>query len=167
MKVNFLALLAATAVPMIIGMIWYNPKIGFGKAWMAVTGVTPEDGKKQNMALVFGLTALFSFFISLVLQMLVIHQFSIDGILRTQADSADPNGESMTMLNEFMSKYGHSYRTFKHGAFHGTLAGILFAMPVLAINAMFEGKRFKYIAINAGFWIVCLALMGGVICQFT
>ncbi|HRN41812.1 MAG TPA: DUF1761 family protein [Vicingus sp.] len=31
---------------------------------------------------------------------------------------------------------------------------------------MFERKGFKYIAINSGYWIITLGLMGGVICQF-
>ncbi|HPH81947.1 MAG TPA: DUF1761 domain-containing protein, partial [Flavobacteriales bacterium] len=68
---------------------------------------------------------------------------------------------------DFMSKYGNTFHTFKHGVFHGVLAGIFFALPVLGINSLFDRKSFKYIAINAGFWIVTLALMGGIICQFS
>ena len=37
---------------------------------------------------------------------------------------------------------------------------------VIGINALFERKGFKYIAINAGYWILCLGLMGGVLCAF-
>jgi hypothetical protein len=47
------------------------------------------------------------------------------------------------------------------------MAGLFIAMPVLAINSMFENKGFKYNAINAGYWIVSMTLMGGVICQFS
>lgn len=65
-----------------------------------------------------------------------------------------------------MDKYGNNFRTFKHGAFHGTIGGFFFATPVLCINALFERKSFIYIAINAGYWIITLALMGGVICAF-
>ncbi len=51
-----------------------------------------------------------------------------------------------------------------HGAFHGALVGGLFmALPVLTTNALFEQKNFKYIAINAGYWIICLGLMGGIV----
>jgi len=46
------------------------------------------------------------------------------------------------------------------------MAGILFALPILATNAMFERKSFKYIAINAGYWIITIGLMGGVISQW-
>tara|TARA_B110000091_G_C13629440_1_gene396476 strand:- start:583 stop:726 length:144 start_codon:yes stop_codon:yes gene_type:complete len=46
------------------------------------------------------------------------------------------------------------------------LAGVLLALPILATNAMFEAKGFKYIAVNAGYWIISLALMGGIVCQW-
>jgi hypothetical protein len=97
---------------------------------------------------------------------MVIHQFGTFGILSQQPDFNTPGSESSTMLKRFMELYGTSYRTFKHGAFHGTLTGLFFAMPIVAINALFERKSFKYVAINAGYFIVSLALMGGVICAF-
>ena len=69
--------------------------------------------------------------------------------------------------SEYMSKYGDRFRTFGHGLLHGMLLGITIALPVIGVNALFEQKGFKYIAINAGFWIVCMGIMGGIICQFT
>jgi hypothetical protein len=165
MNVNFLVLLAATLVPLVIGFIWYHPKV-FGNAWMKATGITPESAKGANMALIFGLTILFSFFMAFMLMGMVIHQFGTFGILSQQPDFNTPGSESSTMLKRFMELYGTSYRTFKHGAFHGTLTGLFFAMPIVAINALFERKSFKYVAINAGYFIVSLALMGGVICAF-
>jgi hypothetical protein len=166
MEINFLVLLGATLVPMVLGFVWYNPKV-FGNAWMAATGVTPESAKTANMPLIFGLTALFAFFIAFSMQFIVIHQFGVGGLLLQQADFKTAGSESSMMLDKFKELYWSSYRTFKHGAFHGTLTGLLLAMPVLATNALFERKSFKYIAINAGYWIVCMALMGGIICAFT
>ena len=32
-------------------------------------------------------------------------------------------------------------------------------------NAMFEAKGFTYITVNAGYWIISLALMGGIVCR--
>jgi hypothetical protein len=43
----------------------------------------------------------------------------------------------------------------------------MLVLPILSINAMFERKGFKYIAINAGYWIITLGLMGGIICGFS
>ncbi len=165
MHLNFLGIFIASLIPMVIGFIWYNPKV-FGTAWMKATGMTPEKAKNSNMVVTFGLTFLFSFFLAFIMQMLTIHQFHVGAILSTQPDSADPNSEAMLMLKKFMELFGTSYRTFKHGAFHGTIAGVLIALPIVAINALFEMKGFKYIAINAGYFIVCMALMGGVVCAF-
>ncbi len=165
MEINWLVILAATIVPLVIGFIWYNPKV-FGNAWMSVTGVTPESAKKTNMGVVFGLTALFSFLIAFIMSGMVIHQYSVFGLLTQQPDFATEGSASSTMLKSFMDQYGTSYRTFKHGAFHGTIAGLFFALPVLGVNCLFEGKGFKYIAINGGYWIVSLALMGGILCAW-
>lgn len=164
-KINFLVLLAATVIPLIVGFIWYNKNV-FGKAWMKATGVTEESAKGANMFVIFGLTILFSFMISMILQMMVIHQFSVFSILANEPGIMDPNSELGSWLTGFMAKYGNNFRTFKHGAFHGVIAGLFFAMPVIAINALFERRGFKYIAITSGYFIVSLALMGGVICQF-
>ena len=60
-----------------------------------------------------------------------------------------------------------SFGTFKHGAFHGALLGVLLAMPLIAQKAIFERLNFKYVAINAGYWIVALAVMGAIIAAMT
>ncbi|MES2592283.1 MAG: DUF1761 domain-containing protein [Bacteroidota bacterium] len=165
MKVNFLIILVAALVPMVLGFIWYNPKI-FGNAWKNAANVTDEQMKGANMALIFGLSFFLSFMLAMSVQFMVIHQWSIYSILANEPGITDPNSEvSMTIL-AFMEKYGSNFRTFKHGAFHGILSGIMVALPILGTNALFERKGFKYIAINGGYWIVCLALMGGIICAF-
>jgi hypothetical protein len=166
MEINFMVLLLATIIPLIVGFVWYNPKV-FGTVWMKETGVTPESAKDANMALIFGLTALFSFLIAFMMQFLVIHQFSVASLLTQQPDFNSAGSEAPIMLEKFKELYWNSYRTFKHGAFHGTLAGLFLATPILGINALFENKRFKYIAISGGYFTVCMALMGGVICAFT
>ena len=161
---NILAVLAATAVPMVLGFIWYSPKFGFGKAWMAASGVTMENAKGMNMGLLFGLSTLFAFLVAVAMQSIVVHSVHIQGMLMTQPDFGQSGSHSSTMLKEFMDHYGRSYRTFGHGFFHGTLAGIMLALPIVGTHALYEGKGFRYIAINAGYWIVSMAFMGGVIC---
>jgi hypothetical protein len=47
------------------------------------------------------------------------------------------------------------------------MAGVMFALPLIGINSLFERKSFKYIAINAGYWIVCLTIMGSIISGWT
>ncbi len=166
MSVNFLIILLAALVPMILGFIWYNPKV-LGTAWMNAAGVNEDKMKGANMALIFGLSFFFSFLLAMSLQFIVIHQWSFYSILANEPGIRDPSSEMGKMAADFMGHYGNNFRTFKHGAFHGTITGIMLALPILATNAMFERKGFKYIAINGGYWIICLALMGGVICAFS
>ncbi|MCW3085379.1 MAG: hypothetical protein JWP12_2745 [Bacteroidetes bacterium] len=167
-KINFLIIAAAAFIPLVMGFLWYNPKT-FGTAWMKASGVTPETatGKGMNMGLVFVLTYLCSFFAGFIIQFLVIHQFSVGSVLMNEPGIMEKGSEMNNYLTDFMSKYGDRFRTFKHGALHGTMGGLFLVTPIIAVNAMFERKGFKYIAINGGFWIVNMALMGGVICAFS
>lgn len=165
MNVNFLVILIAAVIPMIVGFIWYNPKV-LGTAWMNASGMTEEKAKGANMLVIFGFAFLFSFMMAMAEQFMVIHQYHVYSIFANDPGFRDPNSEIGMFISDFMTKYGNNFRTFKHGAFHGVLAGVMFALPVLGTNALFERKGFKYIAINAGYWIITLALMGGVICQF-
>ncbi len=158
---------AGTAlIPLVIGFVWYHPKV-FGNAWMAQAGLTEEKLKGGNMALIFGLTYLLSFFLAFALSGIVIHQMGVYSTLANEPGFlVDATAESTVYYNNFMENYGTRFRWFGHGALHGTIAGIVIALPILGMNAMFERKRFKYIAINVGYWVVSLALMGGVICQW-
>ena len=158
-------IIIAALVPMIVGFIWYNPKT-LGNAWMKAADVSPEKMKGANMAVIFGVSLLLSFLLAMELQFLVIHQFSVYSILANEPGIKDPNSDISKYLSDFMLKYGNNFRTFKHGAFHGTIAGIMLSLPIIGINSLFERKGFKYIAINVGFWIVCMALMGGLICAY-
>jgi hypothetical protein len=61
-EVTFWPILAAGIANVVLGMIWYHPKV-FGNAWMAKTGMTPEQterGKKMMplMALLAFLAAM-------------------------------------------------------------------------------------------------------------
>ncbi|MCX6296253.1 MAG: DUF1761 domain-containing protein [Bacteroidetes bacterium] len=160
MHANFMILLLAALVPTFTGFIWYNPKV-LGTAWMNASGVTPEKMKGANMAVIFIVSFLLSFFLAFALQFMVIHQWGVfsslaTGLPGTKEDFAD-----------FMLKYGQNFRTFKHGALHGAMSGLMIALPIIGTNALFERKGIKYIAINAGYWIITMALMGGIICQFS
>lgn len=164
---NFIAFFGAALIPLLLGFVWYHPKV-FGTAWMKAAGVDPESGKSMNMALVFGLTYVLAVLVAFALFSITIHQTALFSLFADEPGFREKaaDSEAWQTFTALMAKYGDRFRTFKHGAFHGTLAGIAMALPVIAVNAMFERKGFKYVAINAGYWIVSLALMGGVICQW-
>lgn len=157
MEINLLALIAAAASTLVVGFVWYNPKV-FGTAWMQAAEMTEDKMKGANMALIFGLSFLFAVFLSFEMQFLTIHQTGALGMVGADIENALPSYAA------FMSDYGDAFRTFKHGALHGLMAGLFFAFPIIATNALFERKSWKYIFINSGFWIVCLIIIGAIVC---
>jgi hypothetical protein len=165
MKITWYIPFIAALVPMIVGFVWYNPKV-FGAAWMKAADMTPEKAKGANMGLVFGLAYVLSLLVAVGLTFATIHQFHIFSILAGQPDFKTPGSETQNWIADFLGKHGSNFRTFKHGAFHGTLFAIFTAVPIIGTNALFERKGFKYVAINAGYWIVAMALMGGVVCAW-
>ena len=166
LKINFLYVFLAALVPMIFGFIWYYPKV-FGKVWMDASGMTEAKMKSGNMSVIFGVSLVLSFLLAISLMPITIHQMGVFSTLANPDTMADPiNSEGAKYFKDFMSKYGSDFRTFKHGLFHGISAGLLFVLPVMGITAIQERKGFKYIAINCGYWILCLGIMGCIICQW-
>jgi hypothetical protein len=165
MQLNFYLTCAISAlVPLIVGFIWYNPSV-FGKTWLNINGFDEEKMKQGfNMPLVFGLTFLFGFFISFILSGMVIHQMGFFSML--QNHFKEPEIQKLFKDVMSTSTLATDFRTFKHGAFHGIIATIGLVLPIIGINALFERRGFKYIALHVGYWLVCLILMGGFICQF-
>ena len=133
---NFLAVIIAALIPMIVGFIYYHPKV-FGKAWMNSLGITEADLKVGNMALIYGICLVMSFLLSMYLL------GNVDG----------PGQEGQN----------REYDTFNHGAFHGMILTIFLVMPVMVTNGLFERKSFKNLGINLLYWLITISLMGGVI----
>lgn len=158
MNINFLALLLAALSTLVVGFIWYNPKV-FGTIWMKEAGLKEEDMKGTNMVKLFGLSIVYAFLISFVLQMVVIHQFGALGMV-----GGDPT-KALPSYNAFMADYGTAFRTFKHGALHGFMTGLFLILPTNGTTALYEKRSFKYVLVTSGFWIVCFMIMGGIICM--
>ncbi|WMX12769.1 MULTISPECIES: DUF1761 domain-containing protein [unclassified Aureispira] len=162
---NFIILPAVALIPLIVGFIWYNPKV-MGNAWMQETGMTEEKAQQGNMLVIFGSTYIFSLFLSFALLGAVVHQFGIFQLFASQEGFGEAGSEVMKSFESIMAIVGDRHLTFSHGAFHGLFYGIVVALPILGINALFEQKTWKYIFINVGYWTLSLALMGGVIGQW-
>ncbi|MFE3866983.1 DUF1761 domain-containing protein [Flavobacterium sp. LS2P90] len=159
MEMNFYALLVAAFSTLVVGFIWYNPKV-FGTIWMKESGLTEEKMKGGNMLMIFGVSFIYAILISFVLQILTIHQFGALGMVGGDASIAKPSYAT------FMADYGMAFRTFKHGALHGFMAGLFLALPIIGTNALYERRSFKYTLVTGGFWIVCFMIMGGIICAW-
>jgi hypothetical protein len=132
-NINWLSLVIATLIPMIMGFIWYHKAV-FGKAWMAETGMTEEKAAQGNMAVIFGTSLVMAFLISFFLLL----------------NCNGPGQEGQ-------------YDTFKHGMGHGLIVGLFVVMPTFVTNGLFEQKSWKLIFINVFYWVACFILMGGVV----
>jgi hypothetical protein len=132
-SINWISIIISTLIPIVVGFVWYHKAV-FGKAWMTSVGMTEEKASKANMPVVFGIAVVMAFLLSF--------------FLLNNVDGPGQEGE---------------FDSFQHGAFHGILMGILVAMPIMVINALFEQRSWKNMAINVGFWVVTLALMCGVL----
>jgi len=157
MEINWIAILVAALSTLVVGFIWYHPKV-FGAIWKKESGMTDEKMEGANMALIFGMSVIYAFLIGIVLQFSTIHQWGAFSMTGGDVTKALPS------YNAFMADYGTAFRTFKHGALHGFLTGLLLVLPVIGTNSLFERRSFKYTLVTGGFWIVCFTIMGGIIC---
>lgn len=149
-------------IPLLVGAVYYHPKV-MGGAWMKTNGFTEESLQGANMALIFGLCYVFSFFIAFFLGGLVIHQGQVFAMM--MPDVMESGSAAQQTFNDLMATYGNNFRSFGHGAIHGTITTIFFLLPVIAINALFERRGWKYVLIHTGYWLISLILMGGILCQ--
>jgi hypothetical protein len=53
MDINYLAVVAAALASFLLGGLWYSPLL-FAKAWQREAGLSDEQVKSGNMALIFG-----------------------------------------------------------------------------------------------------------------
>lgn len=159
MEFNYLAIVVAAIVPLVLGFLWYNPAL-FGNVWMRESGMTEEKMKSSNMAVIFGVSLLLSLLLSFFTQFLVIHQA---GAL--QLIGGDPTADGvLPSFQAFMADYGTTHRSFGHGALHGAFAGIFLVLPIMGTNGLFERKSWKHILINVGYWTAVLTIMGAILC---
>ncbi len=162
MQFNFLAVIVAALVCMPVGFIWYNPKV-FGNAWMREIGVSDPEKMKEgvNMFKIFGLTLLFSFILAMGMMSVSVHQTGLNSLL--QGQPVTKTSTVQLLLDGKPIDWLNSFRTFKHGALHGFLGSIFYALPLIGTQAVYERRSFKYIFIHVGYWAITMILMGGIL----
>jgi len=133
---------------------------------MKSNGFTEEYLQKGNMPLIFGLAYVFSVILSFFMTSMVIHQHGVVSAAMSTAEAGVWSPEAIADVNNYMATYGNSFRSFGHGAIHGVMISIFCAVPLFGINALFERRGLKYILIHWGYWVITLALIGGVLCKY-
>ena len=140
---NFLPIIVAAFIPILVGFIYYNPKV-LGSAWMRELGKTEAELQEgSNMPLIMGASLLLSFFLS----------FGTNVVVELIHRNVDAAGEILTQ----------STHTLGHGMFHGLILAVLFVIPALVIDGLFERKSWKLLLINSGYWILTIMLMSGLL----
>ncbi|MBK9735880.1 MAG: DUF1761 domain-containing protein [Saprospiraceae bacterium] len=163
MELNWILVLSTGLVPLVVGALWYGPL--FNDAWMKESGMTMDKIAGTNMAKLYGTALIFGIFLAVALAPIVIHQFGLFSLLQVPGFDQAGN-EANTDFTNMLAKYGSNFRSFKHGALHGFLTSVFMFLPVIATNALFERKSWKYIFINVGYWAVSAIIMGGIICAW-
>jgi len=129
--INWLAVLLAAVVNMVLGGLWYSPVL-FANAWMRENNLTEEAirarGKEANRGYI--IASVGSLVAALILALLAEH-FPLDGPV--------------------------------HGALLGLLVGIGGVATAVAAHYAFEGRSMRLYAINVGYSVVGMVLMGAII----
>ncbi len=144
-EVNWIAVIVAGLIPTIIGMLYYGPI--FGKAWYGSMGKTQAEMEPDNPAVSYGL--------ALVVAM--ITSFSLKMMIEMMHRDVNDAGELVFA----------SFHTFGHGALHGAFLCVFLVVPVIVSLSLFHKFAGKTIILNVLFWIICFALMGGILDAWT
>lgn len=141
---NVLALSISTLIPLIMGFLYYHPKV-FGNAWMNANGFTQESLGKGPKPALYLLCLFTSFLLTFFFWAWVTGAGGVD-----QMQVTDPVD-------------GHSFVTFKHGIFHGFVFTLTVLFPIFSSMAIFEKRSFKWAAVNIGYWSISAMLMCGIL----
>lgn len=133
-EVNLMAVLLAAISSMVVGSIWYAKKV-FGDTWGKLAGVDMKEwNDKMSWTPMVGM-----FVLSLVMAYVLAHVTALSASYFTD-------------------------KTFLYCAISsGFWMWIGFVVPTSVGSGLFEMRRKKLLAINAGNWLVTLLVMGWII----
>lgn len=158
---NLLVLVGASFIPFLLAYIWFHPAVFGGDKWTQIAGMSAEKGATPVKPVKLLLSIVLNFLIAFGLFSFTVHQFSIIGLLGGNTELLKTGTAAA-----FLAEYGSNHLSFGHGAVHGFLATVTFALPMLGYVVIFEKKSAKYFWVYLGYWFLSLVLMSGVICQW-
>ena len=163
-ELNWWLLPLTALIPLIIGHFWYGQL--FKSQWLRYAEITNERAESVNLVKVLLLSYGFGLLASYIALIYSVHQVAIFQVFLFDPATQDASSSISQSIQEFMSNYGTRHRTFGHGVIHGMELALFISLPLIGMHTLFENRSFKYAMIHIGFWIVCLGLIGGVLCQF-
>lgn len=136
--INYWAVLVAALCNMVLGYLWYGPL--FGKKWMALMGITPqqtEDYKKSGKG---GMNKQYTiaFLAALIMNFVLAH--------------------AVIFAGSYLYEHG-----MKLGLMVGFANWIGFVVPVTLGSVLWEKKSWSLWFINAGYYLVLLLITGTIL----
>lgn len=128
--INLWGIVLAVAVNMVVGFVWYGQSL-FGAAWMKMNGLSKKD-TEENWKQPMVAMLILAFVTAYVLRHFIVY-----------AGAANP-----------------TYSLTSVGFLTGLWAWVGIVAPVLGANYMFSRRRKKLLAIDAGYYLVTLPVMG-------
>ena len=142
-QINFLAILVATLIPMVMGFIYYHPSL-LGTKWMAANGFRKETLTPPKPAM-YLLALICSFLLAMFFWSWVT------------------GGGGMEQMQVKDPVDGHSYVTFQHGVAHGIIFSITVLLPIFVTMKIFEHRSWSWAFVNWGYWGITAILMNGLL----
>src|SRR5258706_5014894 len=130
--VNYLAVLVAALLSMVLGSLWYGPV--FGKPWMKMVGMSKgcmKDMKPGDMGKLYGIQFVGSLFMAFILAHALVFASAYLG----------ESGVSAGLQTGFWNWLG-------------------FVAPVTLTSVLWEGKSWKLWLLNNGYYLTLLCMMG-------
>ncbi len=137
--VNYLAVLIAAVVNMVLGFLWYGPL--FGKQWMQLSGFTKESmdkAKAKGMNKNYAIMTLGSLLMAYVLS------------------------HSLVFASTYTQTFGAAA-----GLMAGFWTWLGFVAPVTVSSVLWDAKPWKLWFLNAGYYLVGLLVMGLILSMWT
>lgn len=137
-EINYLAVLICGIASIAVGSIWYGPL--FGKIWMEGMGfnkLSPEEQAKGMKMMPI------NYFQQFIASLVTAYVFA-NILWAFGVAIPDMTSTSSALQGAFWMWIG-------------------FIAPIKYAESLWTGKSFKYIAIDLGYWLVMLAVMGFII----
>ncbi|MCR4324098.1 MAG: DUF1761 domain-containing protein [Candidatus Curtissbacteria bacterium] len=134
--INYVAVLAAAISNIVIGSFWYSPMSPTGKTWMKLSGhkMDPAKAKSPEMMKLYAMASV----AALVMAYVLAHILAF-------ADAAG----------------------IGNGVMAGIVGGLWVAIGFIATSflnsVLWEGKPWMLYAVNVGYYLVALPVMGAIL----
>ncbi len=159
---NLPVLFAAGLIPFAIAFVYFHPRLFGGRHWANVANLSTDQANKSVSPVKLLLSILLNVFLAFSLYIFSVHPSGVFGMV---------GGDTTQLVDgtakAFLDEYALNYLNFGHGVIHGAIFGSLFmALPFYGYVAIFEHKSWKYVLTNYVFWVISMAVVGGVVCAY-